>query len=101
MSETSEDKIKDDNQPKEVEVHVQSLKTNAKVKFKISETATIDETWTRATNELDEPRAAGDTFRCSDGTDLMDRLNVTLTALFEANICRQRHFEHRGPSGGA
>jgi hypothetical protein len=88
-------------EPKDVEVQVQSLKTNAKAKFKIAETATVDETWTRASEELDEPRVAGDTFRCKDGTDLMDRLAHTLEALFEANVCRQRLFEHRGPSGGA
>lgn len=90
-----------EREPKDVEVQVQSLKTNAKAKFKIAETATVEETWTRASDELGEPRVAGDTFRCKDGTDLMDRLTHTLEALFEANVCRQRHFEHRGPSGGA
>jgi hypothetical protein len=88
-------------QPKEVEVHVQSLKTNAKAKFKIAETATVDEVWTHASGELGEPRTAGDTFRCKDGTDLMDRLGSTLAEVFEANVCRQRQFEFRGPSGGA
>lgn len=88
---------------KVVEVHVQSLKTNAKVHFKISEDATVDDLWTTASgpDELNEPRVAGDTFRCKDGTDLSARLTTTLAQLFAENVCRDRHFEIRGPSGGA
>ncbi len=88
---------------KDLEVHVQSLKTNAKVHFKISEDATVDDVWTKASSpeELNEPRVAGDTFRCKDGTDLTSRLTATLAQLFAENVCRDRHFEIRGPSGGA
>lgn len=88
---------------KQVEVHVQSLKTNEKTDFKIDEAATIDEVWTVASDadHLDEPRADGDTFRCKGGEDLTGRHTSTLAQLFDENVCRQRHFEIRGPSGGA
>jgi hypothetical protein len=87
----------------EAEVHVKSLKTNAKAEFKIVVTATLDDVWTEASSaaRLNEPRAAGDTFRCEDGTDLTSRLGDTLEALFTENVCRNRHFEIRGDSGGA
>lgn len=87
----------------EVEVHVQSLKTNAKANFKIAESATLDQVWTEASSadRLNEPRAGGDTFRCQDGTDLSARLGTTLEALFAERVCRNRHFEIRGASGGA
>lgn len=95
--------MSDKQGPKDVEVHVQSLKTNERTKFKIAETATIDEVWTTAgdADHLNEPRVDGDTFRCKDGTDLTTRLAATLAQLFEENACRQHQFEVRGPSGGA
>ncbi len=88
---------------KEVEVHIQSLKTNARTHFKISETASLDEVWTTASDSghLDEPRASGDTFRCKDGTDLTNRLSATLLELSNEGVCHGRQFEIRGPSGGA
>lgn len=91
------------HEPKDVEVHVQSLKTNERTHFKIAEAATLDQVWGTASDpdHLDEPRAAGDTFRCKDGTDLTNRLETTLTQLFDENVCRGRQFEVRGPSGGA
>jgi hypothetical protein len=87
----------------EAEIHVKSLKTNAKTEFKIAETATLDEVWTEASSadRLNEPRSAGDTFRCQDGTDLTNRLGDSLETLFADNVCRNRHFEIRGDSGGA
>ncbi|MBA2719043.1 MAG: hypothetical protein H0U52_07370 [Chloroflexi bacterium] len=87
----------------EVEVHVKSLKTNAKTEFKIVETATLDEVWTESgsAGRLNEPRAAGDTFRCQDGTDLSNRLGDSLETLLAEDVCRNRHFEIRGDSGGA
>jgi hypothetical protein len=89
--------------PKDVEVQVQSLKTNERTHFKVAETSTVDQVWTIASDSdhLDEPRAAGDTFRCKDGTDLTTRLDATLAQLFDENVCRGRQFEVRGPSGGA
>lgn len=88
---------------KEVEVHVQSLKTNARTNFKLDEDATVDEVWTTASDSqhLDEPRAAGDTFRCKDGTDLTNRASATLLELANEGVCHGRQFEIRGPSGGA
>lgn len=101
MVDTGADKAA--NQHKDVQVHVQSLKTNAKVNFRISETATIDEVWTLASSEsqLNEPRAAGDTFRCKDGTDLTNRLAATLAGLAAERVCSGRQFDIRGESGGA
>ena len=91
------------DEPKDVEVHVQSLKTNERTHFKMSENATLNEVWSTASDpaHLDEPRAAGDTFRCKDETDLTNRLETTLAQLFDENVCRGRQFEVRGPSGGA
>ncbi len=102
ISQPDADKSKPDK-PKLVEVHVQSLKTNAKVNLKLPEATTIEALWDAAigTDELNEPRTAGDTIRCKDGTDLMGHLSDTLAILGEAKICQQRHFEVRGPSGGA
>ena len=90
-------------EPKDVEVHVQSLKTNERTHFKTSEESTLDQVWTTASDSdhLDEPRAVGDSFRCKDGVDLTGRLETTLAQLFDENVCRGRQFEARGPSGGA
>lgn len=87
----------------DVEVHVKSLKTNDKTHFKIAEIATLNQVWNKAIDpeHLDEQRTPGDTFRCEDGTDLTNRLNETLQRLAAEGVCRNRHFEIRGPSGGA
>ncbi len=88
---------------KDVEVHVQSLKTNAKTHFKVPESTTLDEVWTIAADpeHLDEPRSPGDTIRCKGGADLSDRLGATLAQLAAEGVCHARQFEVRGPSGGA
>jgi hypothetical protein len=86
---------------KEVPIHVKSLKTGEKRNFKMSESASLDQVWTQANVELDENRGGEDTFRCEGGLDLMDRLNQTLAQLREEKICVNRHFEIKGPSGGA
>jgi len=88
---------------KDVEVHVQSLKTNERVHFKIAVTATLETVWSTASDaqHLDEPRVEGDTFRCSDGTDLMGNLSATLADLEGQGICHGRQFQIKGPSGGA
>lgn len=87
----------------DVEVHIKSLKTNDTTHFKVAETTTLDQVWTVAINpqHLDEQRSPQDTFRCEDGTDLTSRLDATLVQLAAEGICRERHFEIRGPSGGA
>lgn len=87
----------------DVEVQVKSLKTNDKTHFRIAEITTLSQVWAEAINpqHLDEQRTPGDTFRCEDGTDLTNRLDATLAQLAAEGICRERHFEIRGPSGGA
>lgn len=87
----------------DVEVHVQSLKTNDKTHFKIASSATLQAAWDEAIDKdhLDEQRTPGDTFRCADGSDLTARLSTTLTQLAAEHVCPNRHFEIRGPSGGA
>lgn len=87
----------------DVEVHVKSLKTNDKTHFKIAETATLNQIWDEAIDpeHLDEQRTPGDTFRCDNGTDLTNRLDATLEQLEAKGVCWDRHFEIRGPSGGA
>ncbi len=97
MSQDQQHKERD----KEVEVHVKSLKTGEKRNFKMSEDATLEQVWTEANNKLGETRQAEDTFRCADGTDLMGRLNQTLAQLRKEKVCVNRHFEIKGPSGGA
>lgn len=86
---------------KEVPVHVKSLKTGEKRNFKMSEDATLEQVWTQANVELGESRGGEDTFRCDGGLDLMGRLNQSLTQLREEKVCVNRHFEIKGPSGGA
>jgi len=88
---------------KDVEVHVQSLKTNDRAHFKVPDSTTIDAVWAIAVSpsHLDEPRSAGDTIRCKGGADLTARLGATLAALAEDGECREHQFEIRGPSGGA
>ncbi len=87
----------------EVEVHVKSLKTNDKTHFKVPETATLGSVWNEAIDaeHLNEQRTPGDTFRCAEGTDLTTRLDATLKQLASEGVCPNRHFEIRGPSGGA
>jgi hypothetical protein len=87
----------------DVEVHIQSLKTNEKTHFKVPASATVDAVWSTASDEqhLNEPRADGDTFRCKDGTDLTARLATTLAQLEAEGVCPGRQFAIRGPSGGA
>lgn len=87
----------------DVAVHVKSLKTNDKTNFKVATTATLRQVWDEAidADHLDEQRTPGDTFRCADGTDLTGRLDATLEQLAAEGVCRRRHFEIRGPSGGA
>jgi hypothetical protein len=91
------------NDDREVEVHVQSLKTNAKTHFKVAESAALEAVWATASDaaHLAEPRSDGDTFRCKDGTDLTNQLSSTLAQLEAQGICHGRQFEIRGPSGGA
>lgn len=85
----------------EVEVQVKSLKTGETVKFKVVETTTLQSVWDIAVGKLNEARAAGDTFRCANGQDLSAFLNQTLAQLNDEKICSDRHFEIKGPSGGA
>ena len=86
---------------KELHVHVKSLKTGEKRNFKMSENATLEQVWTQANLELGENRGGEDTLRCDGGLDLMARLNQTLAQLHEEKVCVSRHFEIKGPSGGA
>jgi hypothetical protein len=85
----------------EVEVRVKSLKTGETVKFEVLETTTLQSVWDAALTKLNETRNAGDTFRCSNGQDLTSFLNHTLVQLHKERICPDRHFEIKGPSGGA
>jgi hypothetical protein len=85
----------------EVEVHVKSLITGESIHFKMAESSTVQATWDEAYVKLEEERRPGDTFRCSDGTDLMSRLSKTLGQLQAEHVCEGDHFEIRGPSGGA
>jgi hypothetical protein len=92
----------DKDRVKEVEVHVKSLKSGEKANFKISEDATLEVVWNEANvNHLKEGRSPEDTFRCADGTELTGRLHQTLAQLREEKVCVNRHFEIKGPSGGA
>jgi len=85
----------------EVEVQVKSLKTAETAKFKISDSATLLSVWDAAVTKLNEPKNAGDTFRCAKGQDLTGFLNQSLAQLQEQKVCEDRHFEIKGPSGGA
>lgn len=85
----------------EVEVQVKSLKTAETAKFKISDSATLQLVWDTALTKLNETRNAGDTFRCAKGQDLTAFLTETLAQLHTQKICEDRHFEIKGPSGGA
>lgn len=85
----------------EVEVQVKSLKTGETAKFKITESATLQTVWDTALGKLNETHNSGDTFRCAQGTDLTSHLGQTLAQLHEQKICTDRHFEIKGPSGGA
>lgn len=86
---------------REVEVQVKSLKTGETVKFKINNSATLQTVWDTALTQLHETRNAGDTFRCAKGQDLTAFLGQTLAELHKEKICEDRHFEIKGPSGGA
>ena len=85
----------------EVEVQVKSLKTGETVRFRVSESATLQSVWDTALIKLNETRNAGDTFRCSDGQDLTAYLHQTLAQMHKEKVCVDRHFEVKGPSGGA
>ena len=84
-----------------VEVHVKSLKTGERVHFEVPESDTLQKVWDEANQKLQESRLPDDTFRCGDGEDLMARLGETLKQLHHEKICVKRHFEIKGPSGGA
>lgn len=58
-------------------------------------------TWMSSGRPVIPSAARGDTFRCADGTDLTSHLADTLRQLSDEGICTERHFEIRGPSGGA
>lgn len=83
------------------EVHVKSLVTGEKANFQMPLDASVQATWDESYVQLKEARRDGDTFRCSDGAELMSRLNLTLAQLREAKICDGERFEVRGRSGGA
>lgn len=87
----------------EVEVHVKSLKSGESTDFKITQDATLQQVWDTAiaADKLNEPRNPGDTFRCAKGDDLAAYLSVTLAQLHDQKICTNRHFEIKGPTGGA
>jgi len=90
-----------DTKAHEVEIQVKSLKTGETAKFEIVDTATLQQVWDQALNDLHEMRNEGDTFRCEKGDDLTSYLNQTLAALHEQKVCVNRHFEIKGPTGGA
>ncbi|HEY2362040.1 MAG TPA: hypothetical protein VGK36_13045 [Candidatus Angelobacter sp.] len=87
----------------EVEVQVKSLKTAEIAKFKINDSVTLQTVWDTALSKdhLNETRNPGDTFRCAKGEDLTSFLSDTLSQLAEKKVCENRHFEIKGPSGGA
>jgi len=86
---------------REIQVQVKSLVTGEIVHFKMDAAATVKATWDTAYEELKEQPRQGETFRCANGTDLMNRLDDTLEQLRQGGICPDEHFEIRGPSGGA
>lgn len=85
----------------EVEVQVKSLKTAETVKFEVNDSATLQSVWDTGLSKLHETHNAGDTFRCAKGQDLTAFLGQTLAQLHTEKICDDRHFEIKGPSGGA
>jgi len=87
----------------QMEVQVKSLKTGETAKFKINDSATLQMVWDTALgkDQLNETRNAGDTFRCVKGQDLTAFLSHTLAQLAKEKVCEDRHFEIKGPSGGA
>jgi len=85
----------------ETEVHVKSLITGESVAFRMPATATVQATWDEAYQKLGESHRDGESFRCTNGVDLMDRLSDTLAQLRQQHIYEDAHFEIRGPSGGA
>ena len=85
----------------EVEVTVKSLKTGERAVFRINDDAQLGRVWDEANEKLKERRLPGDTFRCANGIDLTQRLKETLAELHHQGVCSGRHFEIKGPSGGA
>jgi hypothetical protein len=83
------------------EVEVENLKTNAVQKFHMPWESTLEQVWNKAYELLGEGRGAADQFQCADGKDLMGSLNKTLEQLREGKVCQNRHFQIRGPTGGA
>lgn len=91
----------DKNGDHEIEVHVKSLKTGESVNFKTAESSTLSAVWDEANSRLHETKSPADTFRCADGQDLTGYLERTLAEIQKEKLCSGRHFEIKGPSGGA
>ena len=83
------------------EVEVENLKTNAVKKFHTPWESTVQEVWNRAYTLFEEGRGSADQFQCADGKDLTGSLNKTLEQLRDEKVCPNRHFQIRGPTGGA
>ena len=85
----------------QVEVQVKSLITGETKRFPANWDWTLQRVWDQAYEKLEEKKRTGDSFRCHDGTDMTPFLGLTLTQAREQHVCPDRHFEIRGPSGGA
>lgn len=84
-----------------VKVRVKSLITAEVKEFDVNWNWTLQQVWDEAYGKLEESKRTGDTFRCDGGTDLTPYLGLTLAQARGKDICPDRHFEIRGPSGGA
>lgn len=87
--------------PVGVRVTVTYVNTSETQDFRMPRTATLQAVFERAYEILGEKPAPGDQFSCKDGKDLTPYLNLTLEQAHQQGICRARHYQIVGQTGGA
>lgn len=84
-----------------VKVAVTYANTDETERFEMPRDATLTQVFDKAYELLEEPRRPADKFFCKGGDSMADYLNLTLEQLHRKKICRKRHFEIVGETGGA
>jgi hypothetical protein len=84
-----------------VRVTVEYVNTSESQHFRMPRTATLREVFAKAYEVLGEKPQDGDQFSCKDGKDLMPYLDLTLEQTHRKGICRARHYQIVGQTGGA
>jgi hypothetical protein len=84
-----------------VQVTATYVNTSTTVEFRMARTATLKQAFAEGYEELKEKPRPDDRYLCEDGEDLAPFLAVTLEELHKRKICRKRHFQIAGPTGGA